>query len=355
MRRLMIILSAAVSASLLVSFAALAASAQTDTTGQYATEDPLAQESTTPPPEETSGDPEPYHQVVDNSTAGRFDAPGWQTGPANDSTFGEDYAYTDALDAGPARYTVDIPKTDNYAVFARWPGGEDVTTAANFGVETSSGLAWDAVDQRTDAGLWIMIGAYEMEQGQRELQIARAPSSDGRLVADAVMVVADALIGPDGRTASSANPDELAGETTTTRDDGAFSTRGGGGPNGGDVVRKAKNYLGVNYKWGACDPMRVMSCTCLTKKTYAKFRVKLPITERGQWKAEPSRKVARSNLKPGDEVFFKENGGSSGIDHVGIYSGNGRLIHASNWCGDVCIGEMRYLDGYFGAKRYPLR
>ena len=354
MRRLIIILSAAVFASFLISFAALAAGAQTGTSDQYATEDP-AQEDAAPAPEETSDGSEPYHQVVDNAAEGRFAAPGWQVGPGNDSTFGADYAYTDALDAGPARYTVDIPEAGNYAVFARWPGGGDVTTAANFGVETASGLAWDAVDQRTDAGLWIMIGAYKMDPGQREIQITRAPSADGRLVADAVMVVGDALIGPDGRTASSANPEELAGETTTTRDDGTFSATGGGGPNGGDVVRKARNYLGVNYKWGVCDPMRVMSCTCLTKKTYAKFRVKLPLTEGGQWRAEPSRKISRSNLKPGDELFYKEPGGSSGIDHVGIYSGNGRIIHASNWCGDVCIGEMRYLDGYFGAKRYPLR
>jgi cell wall-associated NlpC family hydrolase len=356
MRRLIIVVSAAVFASFLISFAALSAGAQTDTSDPSATEETQPPEGSTPPEEASDGSEpsEPYHQVVDNATEGRFEASGWRQGAANDATFGQDYAYADPSDdAGPASYKVDIPQTDHYAVFARWPGGGDVTTAASFGVETASGLAWDEVDQRSDAGLWVMIGAYEMEQGERTIQIARSPSGDGRLVADAVMVVGDALVGPDGRVASTANPEELAGETAGAE---RISAHGGGGrPNGRDVVRKARNYLGVNYKWGTCDPMRVMSCTCLTKKTYAKFRVKLPMTEKGQWRAEPSRKISRSKLKPGDEVFFKESGRSGPITHVGIYAGNGSLVHASSWCGDVCIGKMKYLNGYSGAKRFRLR
>jgi cell wall-associated NlpC family hydrolase len=354
MRRLIIVVLAGVSALTLISFAALAASAQTEPSDQYATEDTLPQESTTPP-EETTGDPEPYHQVVDNATAGSFEAPGWQVGRANDNTFGEDYAYADPSDdIGPARFTVDIPEADHYAVFARWPGGADVTTSAHFDIETASGTSSDEIDQRTDAGLWVLIGIYDMEPGQRAIQIARSPSGDGRLVADAVMVVGGALVGADGQTATTANPDELAGDgPVATGGDTTFSADGGGRPTGRDVVRKAKNYIGVRYKWGECDPMRLMSCTCLTKKTYAKFGHKLPMTERGQWKYDRSRRISRSNLKPGDEVFFTNNNGR--INHVGVYAGNGKLVHGSTFCDKVCIGEMRYVNDYFGAKRYRLR
>jgi cell wall-associated NlpC family hydrolase len=355
MRRLMIVLSAVVFGSFLISFAALAAGAQTGTSDQQATEETQSPEGSTPPPEEASDGSEPYHQVVDNATEGRFEATGWRQGAANDATYGQDYAYADPSDeAGPAGYKVDIPETGHYAVFARWPGGGEVTTAASFGVETASGLAWDEVDQRSDAGLWVMIGAYEMEQGERTIQIARSPSGDGRLVADAVMVVGDALVGPDGRVASTANPEELAGETVS--DGERISTHGGDGkPTGRDVVRKARRYLGVNYKWGECDPKRLMSCTCLTKTTYRKFGIKLPMSEKGQWKFDPSRRIQKSKLKPGDEVFFKENGRRGPITHVGIYAGNGSLVHASNWCDEVCIGEMKYINGYSGAKRFRLR
>jgi hypothetical protein len=190
MRRLMVVLLAAVSASLLISFVAVAAGAQTETTDPSSSGDPTQQESTAPAPEDTTGDSQPYHQVVDNATAGSFDAQGWQVGPANESTYGQDFAYADPADqVGPARFTVDIPEADNYAVFARWPGGANVTTSARFDIGTGSGTSSDEVDQQTDAGLWILVGIYEMQPGQRTIEISRTPSGDGRLVADAVMVV----------------------------------------------------------------------------------------------------------------------------------------------------------------------
>jgi cell wall-associated NlpC family hydrolase len=49
-------------------------------------------------------------------------------------------------------------------------------------------------------------------------------------------------------------------------------------------------------------------------------------------------------------VFFKE-GGSSVITHVAVYSGNDNIVHASSYWGRVVEREMRYVDGYFGAKR----
>jgi cell wall-associated NlpC family hydrolase len=73
--------------------------------------------------------------------------------------------------------------------------------------------------------------------------------------------------------------------------------------------------------------------------------------ERAQWRYEPSRKVAKSNLRRGDIVFFKEAGPSKPITHVGIYSGKGNLVHASNYFNKVVESKMRYIKGYFGAKR----
>ena len=123
-----------------------------------------------------------------------------------------------------------------------------------------------------------------------------------------------------------------------------------GRPSGNDVVRAAKRYIGTRYRFGACSGSR-MSCTCLTKKVFAKFGRKLPMSERGQWSYDRGRKVAKSNLRPGDIVFFKEGSRKRGITHVGIYSGNGNLVHASAFFGKVVESKMRYIKGYSGAKR----
>ncbi len=149
-------------------------------------------------------------------------------------------------------------------------------------------------------------------------------------------------------------PSLVADTPPSASEDDDLTFEASGGASGKDVVRRAKKFLGVRYKWGTCTKTR-MSCTCLTKKTWRKFGHRLPMTEGGQWRYEPSRKVAKSNLRPGDIVFFKEGGRKRGITHVGIYSGKGNLVHASAYFGKVVESKMKYIDGYFGAKRLKPR
>ena len=117
-----------------------------------------------------------------------------------------------------------------------------------------------------------------------------------------------------------------------------------------DVVRAAKRYIGTKYRYATCSRSR-MSCTCLTKMVFRKFGHKLPMSESGQWKYKRGKKVAKSKVRPGDIVFFKEGGRKRGITHVGIYSGRGNLVHASAYFGKVVESKMRYIKGYSGAKR----
>ena len=123
-----------------------------------------------------------------------------------------------------------------------------------------------------------------------------------------------------------------------------------GRPSGNDVVRVAKRYIGADYKSATCTNDR-MSCACLTKLVYAKFGQKLPFSEDKQRKY--GRKV--SKRRPGDLVFFKEAGKRKGITHVGIYSGNGNVVHASAYFDKVVESKMKYIKGYAGARRLPLR
>jgi cell wall-associated NlpC family hydrolase len=126
-----------------------------------------------------------------------------------------------------------------------------------------------------------------------------------------------------------------------------------GKASGNNVVKVARRYIGTKYKFGTCTN-KLMSCTCLTKEVYRKFGNKLPMSEAGQWKYNRgARKVAKSQLRPGDLVFFKERG--SKITHVGIYSGNGNLVHASAYFNKVVESKMKYIKGYYGAKRLKLK
>ena len=120
----------------------------------------------------------------------------------------------------------------------------------------------------------------------------------------------------------------------------------------GDIVERARSFIGRGYRYATC---RIrMSCTCVTKRTWAAFGHTLPMTEGGQWRYEPSLKIAKSDLRRGDIVFFKEAGWSYPITHVGTYSGNGNLVHASNYFNKVVESKMSYIAGYYGATRLRL-
>jgi cell wall-associated NlpC family hydrolase len=286
-----------------------------------------------------------YSQVVDNGTGGRFSAPGWkkhrdQAGvPEGQASHGGSYVESGS-GGKPARYKVKIPTSSDYTVYAWWPAFSGSSKHAHFGIDTAVGRRWTSVDQTLDGGIWIKLGTYAMKKGERTVQL-----SAGDSVADAVAVVRGDVTMP---------PDDGAGIASS--EGAAYSAKSVSDPTRHDVVRVAKRWIRTPYKYATCSRYR-MSCTCETKKTYRRFGHYLGMGEWQQWHYDKGvREVRRKyNLRQGDEVFFKENGPYNPITHVAIYSGNGYVVHASVYYGKVVESEMKWINGYFGAKRYKLR
>jgi cell wall-associated NlpC family hydrolase len=285
-----------------------------------------------------------YSQIVDNATKGSFRAPGWrEPSGGGQGAFGANYARTSQYGAS-ARFKAKIPATGYYTVYAWWPAAEENSAATRYGISTTSGVEWTTVNQQTDGSMWVRLGAYGLEEGDTPaVKVSPDSVGGGRVVADAVMVVRGTQV----------NPEDAAGERMTAAGKGkdtAGKKSTAGRPTAADVVRVARRYIGTKYKYATCTD-KAMSCTCLTKTVFSKFGHKLPMSEDGQWNYERGRKVAKSDLRPGDIVFFKERGQRKPITHMGIYSGNGNFIHASAYWGKVVERPMKYVDGYVGAKR----
>jgi cell wall-associated NlpC family hydrolase len=170
-----------------------------------------------------------------------------------------------------------------------------------------------------------------------QISLAADPPSEG---GPSQGTFTKANAGPNEPSLVADTPPSTSGELYTAARSGSATPR--------DVVRRAKRFLGTRYKYATCTRSR-MSCTCLTKRTWAAFGHKLPMTERGQWKK--GRRVAKSDLRRGDIVFFKEAGPRKRITHVGIFAGKGNLVHASNYFNKVVVSKMKYIKGYYGAKR----
>jgi cell wall-associated NlpC family hydrolase len=101
---------------------------------------------------------------------------------------------------------------------------------------------------------------------------------------------------------------------------------GGASGRGAAVVDAASSYLGVPYQWGGTDPTRGLDCSGLTQRVFADVGIDLPRTSSQQ--ATAGRPVAGlAEARPGDLVFFDWSS-RPGIDHVGIYVGDGKMIAA---------------------------
>lgn len=285
----------------------------------------------------TDGPSPGYSQVVDNATPGRFNAPGWSE-RSWIGQYGDDYAYAAATNDSPARFKLKVPATGTYSIYARWPARAGNSATARFGVRTTKGVEWTEVDQRRDGGFWVKLGTYEMEAGDcYAVQVAQGSRESGEVVADAVVVL----------SGEQTNPDEVAGEGTAFQAEGRRVS-------GRDVVRVARKHLGTRYVESPpqkCKAYRKEDCSCHTKVVFRRLGRSLPDNPPSQWKR--GKKVKKANLRPGDVVFFDENknGKLQPWDHVGIYSGHGNLIHASGYFGKVVESKMKYIHGYWGAKR----
>jgi len=108
------------------------------------------------------------------------------------------------------------------------------------------------------------------------------------------------------------------------------------------AVETARAQLGKPYEWAAAGPDS-FDCSGLTMYAWSAAGVSLPHSSRAQYSSLPH--VARSQLQPGDLVFF-----GSPIHHVGIYEGGGTMINAPETGENVRRDSIGRSD-YVGAAR----
>jgi len=119
-----------------------------------------------------------------------------------------------------------------------------------------------------------------------------------------------------------------------------------------EVVEYAKKFLGIKYTWGGQSPSEGFDCAGLVKYVYKHFDISLPGGATSQ--SKHGKVISKSELEPGDLVFFKSPSFNTPIGHVGIYVGDGNFIHAPSKGEVVRIETMNsnyYTKYYVTARR----
>ncbi|MFE2555338.1 NlpC/P60 family protein [Streptomyces sp. NPDC059352] len=184
------------------------------------------------------------------------------------------------------------------------------------------------------AGRLTALRAHEAELRRQKTAVLGKLEAARKLLArltaeeraryDAAVAARDTARTPEGSgTADAVTSGGADGATPTRADRSSGGERGPvTAPNtrASQAISFARAQLGKPYVWGATGPS-AFDCSGLTQAAWRAAGVSLPRTTYTQINA--GRRVSRSQLAPGDLVFFY-----SGISHVGLYIGGGQMIHA---------------------------
>ncbi|EMU4311463.1 TPA: C40 family peptidase [Neisseria gonorrhoeae] len=121
--------------------------------------------------------------------------------------------------------------------------------------------------------------------------------------------------------------------------------------NADELIGSAMGLLGIAYRYGGTSVSTGFDCSGFMQHIFKRaMGINLPRTSAEQ--ARMGAPVARSELQPGDMVFFRTLGGNR-ISHVGLYIGNNRFIHAPRTGKNIEITSLshKYWSGKYAFAR----
>ena len=119
-----------------------------------------------------------------------------------------------------------------------------------------------------------------------------------------------------------------------------------------DIVKTATKFIGLPYIWAGTSGFG-FDCSGFTHSIYKRHGILIPRDASAQIKE--GKPIDRNDLQPGDLMFFAYNNGAGKVHHVGMYIGNGQMIHSPNSNSSVeiiSIEATTYKSEFAGARRY---
>ncbi|WP_082050448.1 C40 family peptidase [Risungbinella massiliensis] len=121
---------------------------------------------------------------------------------------------------------------------------------------------------------------------------------------------------------------------------------------GDKLIASGEKYLGTPYKFGASSSTTaVFDCSSFVQRVFKENGISLPRSSRQQ--STVGTTVSKANLQKGDLMFFTRSSTAPKIGHVGIYAGNGKVLHTYGKGGVKYsdINEKWLVSSYVTSKR----
>jgi cell wall-associated NlpC family hydrolase len=189
----------------------------------------------------------------------------------------------------------------------------------------------------------VQAKQLEMRESAAKRELTRIAGTEKQLAKEKAAIDARAaeakeLLGKLKERAAAASRSSRSSDRSVAAPTVAVAASG----RAGAAVQYALAQVGDAYVYGAAGPS-AFDCSGLTMMAWAQAGVGLPHSSGAQMGSGPS--VSQSQLRPGDLVFYY-----SPVSHVGIYIGNGQIVHAANPSSGVRVAPVNSMP-YSGAVR----
>ncbi|TCK25127.1 C40 family peptidase [Pseudonocardia endophytica] len=241
----------------------------------------------------------------------------------------------------PAGLSGDVPsaglirgRTSETGAFGRNPRAVAATMGATLVGATAVMGVVTALDSPDEAAADLQTRPVDLAGSeQATMKLQSVPSAASKLggatagtpagfdQADAAKIASNNLAAAKKAADAKSAADRKAAAPAASGGGDQKADLSGLGSLGMKALEMAKSKLGKPYVWGADGP-NAFDCSGLMKWAFEQVGKDLPRSSSAQ--SQVGTPVSKSDLQPGDVVFFY-----SPVSHVGIYAGNGKILHAS--------------------------
>lgn len=188
------------------------------------------------------------------------------------------------------------------------------------------------VEPNTDSKIWTQIvkderyPVVDQQDGWVQIDLGSVDTEDGSQDGDEKAYISTRDNNVEVRYALNE-----AIKFTPAKDSSSGGSSGGSGSSTkqsrrSQLVNYALQFVGNRYVWGGTSLTNGVDCSGFTMRVMEKFGVSLPHYSGSQ--AQMGKKVTSATMKPGDLIFYAGSNGK--VNHVAIYIGNGRIVHAAS-------------------------
>ncbi len=188
------------------------------------------------------------------------------------------------------------------------------------------------VEANTDSKIWTQIvkderyPVVDQQDGWVQIDLGSVDTEDGSQDGDEKAYISTRDNNVEVRYALNE-----AIKFTPAKDSSSGGSSGGSGSSTkqsrrSQLVNYALQFVGNRYVWGGTSLTNGVDCSGFTMRVMEKFGVSLPHYSGSQ--AQMGKKVTSATMKPGDLIFYAGSNGK--VNHVAIYIGNGRIVHAAS-------------------------